>query len=196
MCIRDSTSVDPAVAAFCATWNGSRGFTEEGTWTGSVNTCDPGDVESPGRPNTLEQLNLMRWLAGLPEVSDDALRNTSAQECALIQQANDALSHFPAEDWPNGDCIDLDAGVESARQSNIASTRSVFSVDLYMVDFGAGNAPSMGHRRWLLSNSLGPVGIGSADSFSCIEVIGGQGNAGAEWTAWPPPGLVLSLIHI
>jgi hypothetical protein len=57
-----------------------------------------------------------------------------------------------------------------------------------MVDYG--NETTMGHRRWLLSNTLGPVGIGSTSEMSCLFVIGGQGDAGAPWLAWPPPGLV------
>jgi hypothetical protein len=60
------------------------------------------------------------------------------------------------------------------------------SVDMYMNDFG--NATTMGHRRWFLSNGLGPIGLGSTESASCALVIGGQGNANKEWMAWPAPG--------
>jgi hypothetical protein len=62
----------------------------------------------------------------------------------------------------------------------------VIAVDMYMNDFG--NATTMGHRRWLLSNSLGPIGLGSTSDASCALVLGGQGNAGKDWVAWPPPG--------
>ncbi len=60
------------------------------------------------------------------------------------------------------------------------------SVDLYMVD--PGNSTTLGHRRWILSNSTGPVGLGSTDSYSCMWVIGGSGAGATEWTAWPSPG--------
>ncbi|MGB1274616.1 MAG: hypothetical protein ACPG77_02610, partial [Nannocystaceae bacterium] len=53
-----------------------------------------------------------------------------------------------------------------------------------------GNATTLGHRRWILSNSLANVGLGSSSSYSCMWVIGGGGNAGKQWMAWPPPGLV------
>lgn len=38
------------------------------------------------------------------------------------------------------------------------------------------------------SNSIGPTGIGSTDAASCLWTIGGDGNVGADWMAWPPPG--------
>jgi hypothetical protein len=59
-----------------------------------------------------------------------------------------------------------------------------------MSDFGAGNAASIGHRRWLLSNQLGPVGIGGTTGGSCHVVIGGSGTSSKPWVAWPPPGPV------
>ena len=63
-----------------------------------------------------------------------------------------------------------------------------YSVDLYMSD--PGNETTLGHRRWILSNGLGPIGLGSTSEFSCMYVIGGSGNGNSPWTAWPPPGPV------
>src|SRR5262245_20255123 len=57
-----------------------------------------------------------------------------------------------------------------------------------MNDFG--NQTTIGHRRWLLSNSLGPMGLGSTSNASCALVIGGNGHAGKPWMAWPPVGPV------
>jgi len=39
----------------------------------------------------------------------------------------------------------------------------------------------------MLSNYLGPIGIGSTGNYSCLYT-GTSGNAGRQWTAWPPPG--------
>ena len=47
-----------------------------------------------------------------------------------------------------------------------------------------------GHRRWILANSLGAIGLGSTSSHSCMWVIGTGGSASASWTAFPPPGPV------
>ena len=99
-----------------------------------------------------------------------------------MMQANNTLSHTPPMNWT---CWNAD-GAQGAGNSNIAGTAAVTAVDLYMVDYG--NETTIGHRRWILSNSLGPTGIGSASSYSCMWTLGGNGNAGKSWTAWPSPG--------
>jgi hypothetical protein len=98
--------------------------------------------------------------------------------------ANNSLSHNPPSSWT---CYTAD-GATGAGASNISTTPGVQGVDLYMVD--PGNTSTLGHRRWILSNSLGPIGLGSTDSYSCMKVLGGSGSAGASWTAWPSPGVV------
>ena len=121
-------------------------------------------------------------MAGLPEVKSDSTRNSGAQKCALMMDANNTLSHSPPTSWT---CYDA-TGASTAGKSNIASTPGVEAVDLYMID--PGNETTIGHRRWILSNSLGPIGLGSTSSYSCMWVIGGSGGGSKAWTAWPPPG--------
>ena len=135
-----------------------------------------------GRANALRQVNLFRFLAGLPAVTEDATKDVNAQACALMQDANKMLSHTPPTTWT---CY-TSAGATAAGQSNIATTRGVRAVGLYMND--RGNETTIGHRRWLLSNSLGPVGLGSTSGYSCLMTIGGTGKAGKAFAAWPPPG--------
>ena len=58
-----------------------------------------------------------------------------------------------------------------------------------MVD--QGNATTIGHRRWTLSNSLGPIGLGSTGTgASCFQNLRGTGRAGKPWMAWPSPGII------
>jgi hypothetical protein len=171
------------IAEVCDRWNLDRANLAEGSWTGSVNGCNAGEMDGPWRARSLAQINLYRWLADLPPVTTSADRDTKAQACALLMQANGALSHSPPMSWS---CWTAD-GSQGAGNSNIAGTAAVLAVDLYMVD--TGNASTMGHRRWILSNSLGPTGIGSTDGYSCMWTLGGNGNAGKQWTAWPPPGV-------
>jgi len=171
------------VAAVCERWLADRAQSAEGTWTGSTASCDPGDVLEPSRTNTLIQVNLYRWLAGLPPVTADPDKNAAAQACALVMHANNSIEHDVPTSWR---CRDA-SGVEAAGLSNLATTPGVQAVDLYMTDEGVDN---LGHRRWILSNSLGPIGMGSTSRFSCLHVLTGQGRAGPRWTAWPPPGVV------
>ncbi len=178
-------------AMLCARWNGDRAQLGEGTWSGDVNSCNKGGVSADGLANTLRLVNLYRFIADLPPVVEDPARSGKAQSCALMMHANGTLNHFPPMNWK---CWAAE-GSEAAGQSNIAGAPGVFGIDLYMVDVG--NETTIGHRRWILSNSLGPIGMGSTSQYSCLLVIGGNGNVGKAWTAWPPPGLVpLQAMHV
>jgi uncharacterized protein YkwD len=179
----DPTGLEPdEVEQMCNRWTSDRADMSEGSWSGSVAACDPGDISADGRTNALRLLNLHRWMVGLPEVTTDAGRNASTQACALMMHANGTLSHDPPTNWI---CYSGD-GASAAGSSNISTGPGVMSVDLYMVD--PGNPTTMGHRRWILSNALGPVGLGSTSDYSCMWVIGGAGAGSNPWTAWPPPG--------
>lgn len=171
-------------ALLCARWNGDRADLGEGTWSGSVNGCSAGDISADGRANALKLVNLYRFIAGLPAVGTDAERDQKAQACALMMDANNELSHMPPMNWA---CYTAN-GAQAAGNSNISPTPGVEGVDLYMAD--PGNATTFGHRRWILSGSLGPIGLGSTSSHSCMWVIGGSGpGEPAAFTAWPSPGL-------
>lgn len=176
---RDETADGRAV---CARWNADRDDLAEADWSGDVASCEPGDMDADGRARALKLLNLYRFVADLPEVETEPDWDADAQECALMMDANGQLSHTPDDSWA---CYTA-AGASAAGSANIASGPGVMAMDMYMQDYG--NETTMGHRRWILSNGLGPVGIGSTASYSCLRVIGGSGDAGAEWMAWPPPG--------
>lgn len=179
-----STSEDtgPQPMTVCERWNADRADMSEGSWSGSLNGCNAGDMDASWRERSLTLINLYRFLAELPPVTTSAERDAMAQSCALMMDANGALSHNPPMGWT---CYSAD-GAQGAGSSNIAGTAAVAAVDLYMVD--PGNETTIGHRRWILSNSLGPTGIGSTDGFSCMWTLGGNGNAGKAWTAFPTPG--------
>ena len=169
----------------CARWNADRANLAEGTWSGNVESCVAGDISADGRANALRLYNLYRWLADLPAVTTDATRDAQAQACALMMRANGMLSHEPPSTWR---CYTAE-GAEGAGSSNISSGPGVGSADGYMIDNG--NPTTIGHRRWILSNSLGPIGIGStATGASCMQNLRGTGRAGKPWMAWPPPGIV------
>ncbi len=177
----DTTS-GTEIAQVCNRWKGDRADLSEGNWSGNVNSCDAGQISQIGQDNTLKLVNLYRFVAGQAPVTQDAQMSAGAQQCSLMMDANNALSHSPPPNW---NCY-TQQGADSASSSNIATTPAVQAVDLYMVD--PGNETTMGHRRWILGNWIGPVGIGGTDSYSCLAV-NGDGTPGADWVAWPPPGI-------
>jgi len=170
--------------ATCARWKADRANLAEGTWSGNVASCTVGDISADGRANALRLFNMYRWFADLPAVVTEASRDAQAQACALMMDANDMLSHEPPTTWL---CY-TDIGAMGASTSNISGGPGVSSVAAYLID--TGNETTFGHRRIVLSNRLGPIGLGSTGQggASCMQNIGGTGNAGKMWVAWPPPG--------
>jgi uncharacterized protein YkwD len=167
-----------------ARWKSDRANLAEGTWTGNVASCTVGDISADGRANALRLFNMYRWFADLPAVVTEASRDAQAQACALMMDANNMLSHDPPNTWL---CY-TDVGAMGAMTSNISSGPGVSSVAGYMQDNG--NETTFGHRRIVLSNRLGPIGLGSTGQggASCMQNIGGTGTANKMWVAWPPAG--------
>lgn len=167
----------------CSRWKADRANLAEGTWNGDVASCMPGDISADGRANALRLINLYRWLADMPAVTTDPTMDMQAQACALLQHANGTLSHMPPMDWK---CYEP-VGAAASGKCNISSGPGVSSVDGYMVD--PGNPTTIGHRRWILSNSFGPTGLGSTNRFSCLMTFGKM-KVGKPWMAWPSPGII------
>jgi uncharacterized protein YkwD len=178
----DSIATSDAKSQRCARWQADRADRAEGTWTGATATCDAGSIPDSAVANTLKAVNLARFLADLPAVDHDPTLDAHAQACSLLMAANQGLSHAPPPTWA---CYTAEAA-DAAQHSNLSSEPAVVSVEDYLID--SGNDDTLGHRRWILANSLGPIGIGGTDGPSCLWVIGGTGKAGKAWTAWPAPG--------
>lgn len=170
----------------CTQWKTARANLSEGTWTGNVASCDPGDMAPEARANALRLVNLYRALSGLAPVTMSAEGNRLAQACALLMRANGTITHTPPSSWK---CYTAEAA-KTAGGSSLSSGPGVSSVDGYMVD--PGNPTTIGHRRWILSNWLTEVGFGSADRFSCQyqPVRSMNARGGKPWVAWPPAGQV------
>jgi hypothetical protein len=154
----------------------------EEPWNGDVASCNGGDMSMASRDTALRLVNLYRYIAGLPAVTTDPARNQQDQACALMMQANNTINHSPPNTWT---CYTAE-GAKAAGSSNLAGTGAIAAVDSYMLD--PGNATTLGHRRWILSNSLGPIGIGSTAKYSCMWTLSGTGKAGKPWMSWPSPG--------
>lgn len=174
---------DRSATGVCARWKADRADVKEGTWSGDVASCNAGDISPDGRTNALKLINLYRWLADLPSVTDDPTMNMQAQQCALLQRANNMLNHMPPTTWT---CYN-DVGATASGRCNISTGPGVSSVDGYMVD--PGNPTTIGHRRWILSNTFGPTGLGSTDKHSCLMTFGKM-KVNKAWQAWPAPGVI------
>ena len=179
-------------------------------WSGDPSACHAGELDADAAERALRMLNVHRFLAGVAPVDVEPTWTDAAQQCALVAHANAKLSHTPPSDWR---CWS-DLAAATSAVSLIANRSAPPAIAAFVED--PGNEPTMVHRRWLLSEELERIGIGSTDRYSCVVVDGrGLGPAaesggvkptsanvgGADddqepepaargWVAWPPPGPV------
>ena len=180
----------------CGRYNRDLATSDVSPFSPGADRCDPGTLSDEGYAHALRIANYGRWLAGLPEVTYDPRLNAGAQACATVMANQRALSHDPPQSWA---CYSPE-GATSAGESNIhlsyGSGSIEGSVAGFFKDGGDSNRADVGHRRWLQSPTLGPVGYGfhyssSADAAgSCYNVIGGATTSPhpIAFVAYPGPG--------
>ncbi len=185
-----------SVELVCGRYARDLSTTDQGPFSPGADRCDPGTLSTEGYAHALRVVNYGRWLAGLPEVNYNPQLNAGAQACATIMANQRALSHDPPQDWA---CYSPE-GAASAGESNIhlsfGSGSIEGSVAGFFKDGGDNNRADVGHRRWLQSPTLGPVGYGFHHSSSanaagsCYNVIGGAATSShpMPFVSYPGPG--------
>lgn len=164
-------------------------------WRGDPSTCNAGDLDADAAERALRIVNLHRFLADVPPVIRVSEWARPAQQCALLAHANAKLSHTPPRDWR---CWS-DVAAEVSSVSLIANRSAPPAINAFIED--PGNEQTMVHRRWLLSEEIWRIGVGSTDRYSCVVVDGRKLENGSSqegrpttnkrgWVAWPPSGPV------
>lgn len=180
----------------CEEWKRAHADVSKDPFTPGADRCAPGTLDPAGIADTVERVNLFRWLVGLDPVVDDARLNAVSQRCAVLTAWNPPRAgynpHFPT---PEADCYD-DEGAAGAGQSNLAwgSGHPAAAIDQFMED--RGSEDTLGHRRWILYPPLGPIGVGyyanQATAYrnaECLHVFRHEGGGKRpDWYALPPPG--------
>lgn len=129
-----------------------------------VDACRAGRLKQSVALSMLASLNQLRALHGLPAVSYSSGDEAEEQESALLQGANQSLSHTPPSTWK---CY-TQAGYNGSSTSNLALSYGpglrVRTDESYlagwMSEIDNVTADSVGHRRWLLDPFLGTVAYG------------------------------------
>lgn len=164
-------------------------------WNGDLGSCVAGEPSEQSQAASLSAVNYMRVLAGLPTVTLDPNLSRRSQEAALILAANEIISH----DLPRSARCWSQAGYDGAKYGNLAlgqgyapgalaATTGPRAVVSYMKDPGEGNG-LVGHRRWLLYQSLAQIGNGDTETSNSIYVLGkGRRSVAPSWVAWPTAG--------
>lgn len=170
--------------AICAQWSAAQASLPSSRWGGAVTGCATGSISAEERGAALQLVNLYRRFADLVPIDLDPSLDAAEQRCALMLHANGALSHDPPVAWA---CW-AQEGALAAGKSNIATLDAASAVARYMVDYG--NESTMGHRRWILSESLESTSFGSTGEYSCMATRPGAGQPTRKFVAWPPDGLI------
>lgn len=166
--------------AVCKRWQDAKSKTVSGGWTPGPSQCDPGKVSQAALDSALRMTNMYRYIAALPAVSMSNMFNAKAQACAVMMKANNTISHYPSTSWQ---CYTPD-GAQAAKSSNLAKGSDATKA-VYRFMYDSGNASTLGHRRWIIGNWIGPTGFGTTGSYTCMYVNGGI-KSGKTWAAWPP----------
>ena len=212
------TFVPPASGAerdiVCSRWACAHAELSPAGWDGDAKACTAGAIEPRAQERALALVNAYRFLAGVHEVGPEPRWQTPAQDCALLAHANRQLSHSPPPDWA---CWS-DRAARASAVSLVANRSAPLAIDPFIED--PGNERTMVHRRWLLTEKIHRLGLGSTSGFTCalvdgrewdgevapavpahdagISIDGGDGEllrsrtlaASRGWVAWPPPGPV------
>lgn len=165
----------------------------------NIATCTPGQLSPATTAALLASLNGIRALHKLPPVTYSTADEAAAQAAALLQAANDALSHTPPTSWK---CYSA-AGAAGSGTSNlyggygngldVASDEAILAG--WLTETNNLVANSVGHRRWLLDPFLGSVAYGRVIGASptqtradaaALKVFGnvGSGSAGGTLPAY------------
>ena len=155
-----------------------------------------GKVKTSALQAAADRLNLIRRLAGLPDVTLDMGLCEEAQYSAVIQGYNGWLDHQPAQPDGMSDEFYRRAYAASSSSNLAAGVTLTYAVDGWMDDSDTYNVDRLGHRRWQLNPTLGKVGFGYIEpsdsryrSYAAEKVFDTSGSGcDYDFIAWPASG--------
>ncbi|MGN0485286.1 MAG: CAP domain-containing protein [Lachnospiraceae bacterium] len=125
---------------------------------------EPGKLTEKSLNDALATMNAIRYVAGLDAVELDEDYNEKAQTAALVNAANQNISHYPEKPQGMEDSL-YEVGYAASSKSNLAYTSwesglSYHLIRLWMYDGDKSNISRVGHRRWILNPPMKKVGFG------------------------------------
>ena len=102
----------------CAAWMSGHVETPGAPWIAGAAQCETGTLTEAARVDTIERIDLYRYLVGLGSVTEDQTRRADMQACAVMMHANDDLDHSPPMSW---DCF-TEGGKSAAGSSKLSRT--------------------------------------------------------------------------
>lgn len=155
-----------------------------------------GAVDHQALEAAAQRLNVLRRLAGVPQVQLDDRLSENAQYGAVLLAHLGSLNHTPSKPSDMDNSF-YQKAYEATSTSNIAAGMDLLeSVDMFMQDSDARNVERVGHRRWQLNPELGRVGFGCAQNPDSIyrdfvtEKVTDTSGSGCDYDfiGWPASG--------
>lgn len=138
-----------------------------------TNNCDPGSISSAATARFTEAVNLIRQLHFLPPVEYDSFWNTQMQESALVQLANETLTHTPnASDECYTAAAAAGAGSSNLSYRSLQSDPAYYPLAWVNDNRNLSAVMEAGHRRWVLDPDLGFTAYGQAEGYASMKVFG------------------------
>ena len=138
-----------------------------------VETCVAGRLTQAAKNRALEAANQIRALHGLTPLVYSTPYSQQMQEAALIQAANNVLTHRPE---PNVDCYTAE-GAEGSGTSNLSgwprNEDPVQNMVRWVNDAdNLSEVSGVGHRRWVLNPFAAYFAYGQVYGFAAHKVAG------------------------
>lgn len=160
-----------------------------------------GELSSESTSTALNMLNIVRYIAGLNDVtiSDDYTQKAQASSFILLlkslENGEPYIDHTPEKPAGVSDEI-YRLGYRGSGESNLAWASSLKESIPYtvlhgwMADYDSLNISALGHRRWLINPSLSQVGFGFSDktgvgSITTVHCFDTNGTDTSKGIAWP-----------
>ncbi len=136
-----------------------------------IANCDAGWLTAAAELRALEALNEARALHALPAVSYSYLYDAQMQQAALVQKANNFLTHFPPK---TADCYTQQA-YDGSSSSNIYGGNTDADPAQHIIGWldDANNISTLsavGHRRWMISPFLNYTTYGQTNGPAALKV--------------------------
>ena len=118
-----------------------------------------GKVKQELLQQTVDRLNALRRIAGLPDVVLDSSLCNQAQYGAVLLAVSE-FSHYPSQPEDMDDAF-YEQGRSATASSNIYGGETLtLTPEGFMDDSDGSNVDRLGHRRWQLNPSMGKIGFG------------------------------------
>lgn len=144
-----------------------------------------GELSQETLSSALNALNIVRYIAGIGEVSLNSSYTELSQAGAMLNAANGVMSHSPSQPTDMSDEL-YSFGLSGCRSSNLARGYSNLTTAIlsgWMRD--SSSLDTLGHRRWCLNPAMAQTGFGQSDSYMAMYAFDRTKTTNASGVCWP-----------